>query len=73
MKGLLLMKKTILILFIPFLIIFTTVFLLKNYNPSYANKHNQNQIETINVSLSNTENFIVEIDKTNSVEANEGV
>jgi len=59
------MKKTIFILFIPFLIIFTTVSLSKQYNPSYDNKHNKSQIETINVTLSNSTNFTVEVDKIN--------
>lgn len=59
------MKKTILVLFIPFLIIFLSIFLLKNYDSSYANKANKTEIETISVNLSNNANFVVELDKTN--------
>lgn len=62
------MKKAIFILFLPFLIIFTTILLLKDSNSSYANKLNKNEVETISVSLSSSKdstNFIVEIDKTN--------
>jgi hypothetical protein len=68
MKGLLFMKKTILILFLPFLIIFTTILFLKDSNSSYANKLNKKEVEIISVNLSsdtNSTNFIVEIDKTN--------
>lgn len=68
MKGLLFMKKTIFILFLPFLILFTAILLLKDFNSSYANKLNKIEVETISVNLSsdtNSTNFIVEIDKTN--------
>lgn len=59
------MKKTILILFIPFFIIFLSIYLLKGLDSSYANKLNKAEIETISVNLSNNTNFAVEIDKTN--------
>ena len=59
------MKKIILISFIPFLIIFGSIALLKNYDTSYANKANKTKIETINVNLSNNTNFVLEIDKPN--------
>jgi hypothetical protein len=52
-------------LFIPFLIIFLSIYLLKGLDSSYANKLSKAEIETINVNLFNNTNFTVEIDKIN--------